>query len=141
MSSRLQRKRQEKKRDWQGRRKRKNGENRGSMRIGLRGMRERGMQSGIATVIATKNGVLKEKGLVKGVEEGAGMQEEDRNGGKGITGMRGRGRRGIATERADPVLLSGIGIGGYQEAQFDHTNKCVRVTRLQSFDDIIPSSC
>lgn len=141
MSSRLGRKRQEKKRDWQRRRKLKSGENRGrSMRIGLEGMIGRGIQSGIVTEIGigtgtgTGTGALKERGLVSGMEEGAGMGEEDQIGGRTIAETEGSGRgRGFVIEMGicheiglvegvDPVLPSGMGIGSPQEAQFGHIN-------------------
>ena len=67
---------------------------------------------------------------MSGVEEGAEMVGEDQIGGMTVTEVEGRGigiEMGLCheirlTEGADPVLLSGMGIGGHQEAQFDHIN-------------------
>lgn len=104
------------------------------MSKGLEGMIERGMQSGIETVIDIENGALKEKGLTSGVEEGAGMVGEDQIGGMTITEVEGSGKgRGIGIEMGvcheiglvegvDPVLLSGMGIGSHRGARFGHIN-------------------
>lgn len=88
-------------------------------------LEERGLGSGNVNVIGIKTGAPRERGQGIGVEEEAGMEEEDWIVGMTITGMGGN-QTGTGSEtglehEADPDLLPGMVIED-QEVQFDNTS-------------------